>query len=174
MIQQFKALTLCGTLAFAPAALSDNLVEVLIAANGDETGIYYQQFDSLIAAVVQADLVETLSAETEDGLTVFGPVDDAFEAYGLSPEVVGRLPARLLQAILLYHVVPTAVFAADVVSERAQVLTMADGGKTLVRATRQGAFINSAAITDVDILADNGVFHVIDKVLIPLADDIKP
>lgn len=167
MIKQLKTLTLCGTLCFAPVAVSDNLVEVLIAANEDRNGVYFRQFDSLIAAVVKAELVDALSADTEDGLTVFGPDDDAFEKLGLFPAVIEVIPAEILQAILLYHVVPTEVVAADVVSKPVQVLDMADGGKTLVRSIPRGNFINLAEITDVDIFADNGVFHVIDRVLIP-------
>ena len=165
MTKTLKTIALCSALSFAPVAVSDNLVETLIAAN-EPGGAFEGQFDSLITAVVEADLVDELSADTRDGLTVFGPDDKAFAAIGLTPRVISIIPGKLLEEILAYHLVTEAVFASDVVSKPAQTLTMANDERTLVRANDNGAFINRAEITDVDIIADNGVLHVIDKVLL--------
>ena len=121
-------------------------------------------FETLVAAVKAAGLVETLSGEGP--FTVFAPTDDAF----------AKLPAGTLEnllkpenkdqlvAILTYHVVPAKVLAADVGG-----LTEADtvNGKKLTIDTSNGVKINNATVTATDIVGSNGVIHVIDTVILP-------
>lgn len=131
-----------------------NIVEIAVADG---------RFKTLVAAVQAAELAETLTGEGP--FTVFAPTDDAF---GKLPEgtvegLLGDLPT--LKNILLYHVVPGKVLAADVVT-----LTSAETalGQTVSVAVDGAAVkINDATVLITDIEASNGVIHVIDGVLLP-------
>jgi len=121
------------------------------------------RFTTLAAALEAAGLVETLSSE---GLfTVFAPTDEAF---GKLPE--GTVEALLedipaLTDILLYHVVSGKVTAEEVVAlEQAETLM---GENISIRVEDGNVYINDAMVIITDIMADNGVIHVIDSVLLP-------
>lgn len=164
MQTRFKALVASALLCLTPVTFAGSIVDELIAIN-DVGGAYEGEFDSLITAVIEADLVDTLA--TIGSATVFAPDDAAFEALGLTPFVIELLPPQLLSAILLYHVVPETLFAQDLTAKRVTPLTMANSGDALVTNFRS-VKINRANVTAVDIQADNGVIHVIDGVLIPV------
>jgi len=119
-------------------------------------------FTTLVAAVTSAGLGETLSGPGP--FTVFAPTDAAFAKLpaGTVDALLKDIPQ--LTKILTYHVVAGKVLAADVVK-----LTSAktvEGG-TLTIDTSNGVKVNDATVTQTDILADNGVIHVIDTVLLP-------
>jgi len=125
----------------------------------------------LLTAVGEAGLAETLSGDGP--FTVFAPTDDAFAA--LPQGTLGTLlkPANRdqLSAILTYHVVPAEVMAADVTSGEVTTVngatfTVSTGGGSVVITDGQG---NEATVTQTDIVASNGVIHVIDSVLLPPA-----
>ena len=123
-------------------------------------------FETLVAAVKAADLVDTL--KSKGPFTVFAPSDAAFAAL---PEgtVEGLLKDKAaLTKVLTYHVVPGKVMAKDVVNldwaKTAQ-------GQSLRVTTRDGnVFIDGARVVTADIPASNGVIHVIDKVVLPRKD----
>ncbi len=130
-----------------------NLVEVAQSAG---------TFTTLVAAVTAAGLGETLSGPGP--FTVFAPTDAAFAKLpaGTVDALLKDIPQ--LTKILTYHVVAGKVLAEDVVK-----LTSAktvEGG-TLTIDTSNGVKVNDATVTQTDILADNGVIHVIDTVLLP-------
>ncbi len=117
---------------------------------------------TLAKAIQAAKLQQTL---TVDGpFTVFAPTEEAFAAL---PE--GTLEALIndpetLKNILLYHVVSGEVKAADVVGlSEATMLN----GETVSISTDDGVMVNDAKVIETDIMAKNGVVHLIDKVLIP-------
>jgi uncharacterized surface protein with fasciclin (FAS1) repeats len=119
-------------------------------------------FTTLSAAIEAADLDEVL---TDEGpFTVFAPTDEAFAKL---PE--GTVEALLddkeaLQNILLYHVVSGEVMSADVVKlKSAEMLN----GKSVTIDAKDGVRVNGATVVQTDIVAKNGVIHVIDTVLIP-------
>jgi len=125
-------------------------------------------FSTLVAALSAAELVETLSGEGP--FTVFAPTDDAFAA----------LPAGVLDALLLpenkatlvkiltYHVVSGMVMAADVTD--GDVATIE--GQSIKLATKDGVTVNGAKVVQADVMADNGVIHVIDAVILPPGTDV--
>jgi uncharacterized surface protein with fasciclin (FAS1) repeats len=130
-----------------------NIVEIAVSAG---------TFNTLVAAVTAAGLVETLSGAGP--FTVFAPSDDAFAKLpaGTVEGLLKDIPA--LTKILLYHVVSGNVMAAD-----AAKLTSAktvEGSELKIDASH-GVKINDANVTTADIAASNGVIHVIDTVLIP-------
>ena len=121
------------------------------------------RFTTLAAALDAAGLVETLS--NEGRFTVFAPTDDAFAKLpeGTIEALLQDIPA--LTDILLYHVVDGKVMAADVVTlEEAQTLL---GEPVRIRVDGDMVYINDAQVLITDIVADNGVIHVIDSVLLP-------
>ena len=121
------------------------------------------RFETLVAAVVAADLAETLSGEGP--YTVFAPTDDAFAKLpeGTVEALLADIPA--LTDILLYHVVEGEVLAADVVElQFAETLLEKD---IEIRVKDGMVYLNDAQVIITDIMADNGVIHVIDTVLLP-------
>lgn len=132
-----------------------NIVEVAVGAG---------TFTTLAAALGAADLVATL--EGEGPFTVFAPTDEAFAALpeGLLEALLLPENKAVLQSILTYHVVAGEVFAADVTT--GDVTTVE--GSTFMVDTSEGVVINGVAnVTATDIVASNGVIHVIDAVILP-------
>ena len=126
-------------------------------------------FSTLVAAVVAADLAETLSGEGP--FTVFAPTNAAFEALpaGLLEKLLLPENKETLVKILTYHVVQSKVMAADVAA--GEVTTVE--GSTFEITTMGGVKVNTANVTATDVPASNGVIHVIDAVLVPPTVDIS-
>jgi uncharacterized surface protein with fasciclin (FAS1) repeats len=122
-------------------------------------------FSTLVAAVTEADLAETLSGEGP--FTVFAPTDEAFaaalDALGITAEELLANPA--LGDILTYHVLPAEVMSSDLDPE--QTVETVQGEEVTITVDDSGAMINDATIVQTDIEASNGVIHVIDAVLLP-------
>ncbi len=135
-------------------------------ANLVETAIAAGSFNTLVAAVKAAGLVETLSGPGP--FTVFAPTDEAFTK--LPTETLTDLlkpeNKQKLTDILTYHVVSGRVTAADV-----SKITEADtvNGQQIKINTTSGVKINDATVTTADVEASNGVIHIIDSVLLPPA-----
>jgi uncharacterized surface protein with fasciclin (FAS1) repeats len=124
------------------------------------------QFSTLVAAVKAAGLVETLSGAGP--FTVFAPTNDAFAKLpaGTVDTLLKPENKAKLKAILLYHVVPGAVKSTDL---KGGEVTTAEGQTVKVDLSGGAVKINDATVTKADIIASNGVIHVIDTVLIPPA-----
>ena len=126
-------------------------------------------FSTLVAAVVAADLAETLSGEGP--FTVFAPTNAAFEALpaGLLEKLLLPKNKAILVKILTYHVVASKVMAADVMA--GDVTTVE--GSTFAISTMGGVKVNTANVTATDVAASNGVIHVIDAALVPSSVDVS-
>jgi uncharacterized surface protein with fasciclin (FAS1) repeats len=147
----------------APAEQDEELgtiVDVAIATDG---------FSTLVAALEAAGLVETLQGEGP--FTVFAPTDEAFAALpeGLLEKLLLPENVDLLVKILTYHVVADQVLAADVTD--GDVATVE--GQTITLATTGGVTVNGANVVLADVLASNGVIHVIDAVILPPDVDVS-
>ena len=134
------------------------------AADIVDTAVAAGSFKTLVAAVTAAGLVETLKGEGP--FTVFAPTDEAFAALpaGTVEDLLKPENKDKLVAILTYHVVPGKVMSTDLKDD-----TMAktvQGGEVKIDLDN-GAMINDAKVVTADVAADNGVIHVIDKVIIP-------
>lgn len=130
-----------------------------------ETAIANGNFNTLVAAVGAADLVETLSGPGP--FTVFAPTDAAFAA--IDPNTLADLlkpeNKSQLQDILLFHVTPGEYYAADVVNETS--LPTALGQSLGITVSGNRVFVEQAEIIQTDIQTSNGVIHVIDAVMLP-------
>ena len=132
-----------------------------------DTAVAAGSFTTLVAAVTAAGLVDTL--KSGGPFTVFAPSDDAFAALpaGTVDELVKPENKAKLAAILLLHVIPGKVMAADVVG---QVMDPATAGGTTVHVDgTNGVTVDAAKVVTADIECSNGVIHVIDTVLLPKA-----
>lgn len=127
-----------------------------------DTAVAAGSFNTLVKAIQAAGLVDTLKGSGP--FTVFAPTDEAFAK--LPP---GALDALLqdkakLQAVLTYHVVPGKVLAADVVKLKTAKTVQ---GQSLTIDTSKGVKVGTANVVKTDVIASNGVIHVIDTVLMP-------
>ena len=127
------------------------------------TAVSAGSFNTLVAAVGAAGLVETL--QSDGPFTVFAPTDEAFAK--LPKGTVESLIADpdALREVLLYHVIPGKVMAADVIT--LDSATTAQGSDVAIVLVEGGIRINDANVTATDIETSYGVIHVVDNVIIP-------
>lgn len=130
-----------------------------------DTAVDAGSFKTLVAAVTAADLAETL--KSPGPYTVFAPTDAAFDKLpaGTVEDLLKPENKEQLKNILLYHVVPGKVKAADVVklssaktANGLELMIMTDGDKVMV---------GGAQVVQTDIMTSNGVIHVVDTVMMP-------
>jgi uncharacterized surface protein with fasciclin (FAS1) repeats len=142
--------------ACVPAETEPDIVD--IASSNDD-------FSTLVAAVSAAGLVETLKGDGP--FTVFAPTNAAFAALPAGTVESLLLPENKdqLVAILTYHVVPGAVTSDQLAGQRLDVATV-NGAEVHIDG-RKGVKVNRSRVTTADIIASNGVIHVIDRVLLP-------
>ena len=130
-----------------------------------DTAVAAGSFNTLVKAVTAADLVETL--KSKGPFTVFAPSDEAFSA--LDPNLLADLLKSenkdKLTGILTFHVLAGKVMSSDI-SGTIEATTV-NGQKVTVKKSYGNVFVNDAQVVAADIEADNGVIHVINKVLIP-------
>ena len=172
-----RFLTAAAAVAFAASAL---LADAPAASankptpTGDivETAVGAGQFKTLAAALEAAGLVEALKGQGP--FTVFAPTDEAFAKLpaGTVEELLKPENREKLKAVLLYHVVPGKVVAADVLKMNGKEAKTLQGGKVKVR-TSGGVMVDNAKVLKTDVMAANGVIHVIDTVLMPKTDHQK-
>lgn len=151
-----------------PAGPSQNIVEIA-SANPD--------FSVLVSAVVKANLATTLSGA--DLFTVFAPTNDAFDSAAASigladgAALVAALPSAELAKVLLYHVAAGRNLAASLGAGPLNTAYVFEGAPATVTlslassVTITDAVLTDATVTTADIVATNGVIHVIDKLLVP-------
>lgn len=130
-----------------------------------DTAVAAGSFKTLAKALEAAGLVDTLKGAGP--FTVFAPTDEAFAKLpaGTLESLLKPENKAKLQRILTYHVVPGKVMAADVVKLKS---AKAVSGDTIGIATRNGGVtVDNARVVKTDIIASNGIIHVIDSVILP-------
>ena len=128
-----------------------------------DTAVSVGSFNTLVAAIKAAGLVDTLASEGP--FTVFAPTDEAFAK--LPAGTVESLLANpdKLRQILLYHVVAGRVSSTDVI--KLSSATTAQGSDVKITVAEGTVKVNDARVTATDIVTSNGVIHVIDTVILP-------
>ena len=148
-----------AVLATAPAQ-SANIVET---AQGAGT------FNTLLAAAKAAGLADALA--TGENLTVFAPTDEAFAALpaGTVETLLKPENKDQLIAVLTYHVLPRKLMSNQLPGRAIHVKTIKAGGDKMlaVEKSASGVTVDQANVISADIVTDNGVIHVIDKVMLP-------
>ena len=159
-MNKFYLLIIISFLSFAGISTADghkpDIVETAVAAGA---------FNTLVKAVTAAELVKTLKGEGP--FTVFAPSDEAFSA--LDPDLLSDLlkpeNKNKLAGILTFHVLTGKVMSSDI-SGIIEATTVNEQ-KLIVKKSYGNVFVNDAQVVSADIEADNGIIHIINKVLIP-------
>jgi len=141
--------------ALSLAALSVQAKDIVDTAVGAGT------FNTLAAALKAAGLVDTLKGPGP--FTVFAPTDEAFAKIPKADLDALLKDKAKLSAVLTYHVVAGKVMAKDVKAGKVKSVQ----GSELTLGTTGGVTVDAAKVTQADIVADNGVIHVIDSVVLP-------
>ena len=157
-----------ATVTSADVQASNGIIHVIdsvltppvdIPATAQTTTIH----DSLVAAVIQADLLSTLQGPGP--FTVFAPTDQAFSDAGINLADLNSVEGKaILSDILLYHVVSSEVPSSAVTD---CMSADAANGQPLSFTVGNGVMVNDANVTIADVVSSNGIIHVIDKVLTP-------
>jgi uncharacterized surface protein with fasciclin (FAS1) repeats len=128
-----------------------------------QTAINAGNFTTLATALTEAGLVDALKGEGP--FTVFAPTDEAFK--NLPAGTLDNLlkEKEALKNVLLYHVVSGKVSSKEVV--KLNKATTLNGSDINIKSTNGKVMINDADVTGADVIASNGIIHVIDKVLLP-------
>lgn len=138
-----------------------------------ETAQADERFETLVAAVVAADLVATLQADGP--YTVFAPTDDAFASYLTENDLTAQelLAADTLSNILTYHVYAGEVLSSAAISlagSDMNVVEMVNEDDAALSLSGDSLYVNLSKVIVTDVEASNGVIHAIDKVLVPPTD----
>lgn len=147
-----KLIAIAALTTVAMAAQAKDIVDTAMSAGN---------FKTLATALQAAGLVDTLKGPGP--FTVFAPTDEAFAKIPKDQLDALLKDKAKLTAVLTYHVVPGKVMAKDV--KDGTVATVQ--GSTLTVSTKDGVMVDQAKVTATDIVADNGVIHVIDSVVLP-------
>jgi uncharacterized surface protein with fasciclin (FAS1) repeats len=137
----------------AASAHAKDLVDTAVAAG---------EFKTLAAALDKAGLVDTLKGKGP--FTVFAPTDAAFAKVPKADLDALLADKAKLTAVLTYHVVPGSVMAKDVKDGKVKTV---QGSELTLAKSGGGVTVDGAQVVKADIVADNGVIHVIDNVVIP-------
>ncbi|WP_310385290.1 fasciclin domain-containing protein [Roseateles sp.] len=141
--------------ALALSALSAQAKDIV------DTAVAAGNFNTLATALQAAGLIETLKGKGP--FTVFAPTDEAFAKIPKADLDALLKDKAKLTAVLTYHVVPGKVMAKDVKAGKVKTVQ----GSELTISTSGGVMVDKAKVTATDIVADNGVIHVIDSVIMP-------
>jgi uncharacterized surface protein with fasciclin (FAS1) repeats len=148
-----KKLLIAATLAASVFAVqAKDIVDTAVAAGN---------FKTLATALQAAGLVDTLKGKGP--FTVFAPTDAAFAKVPKADLDALLKDKAKLTAVLTYHVVPGKVMAKDVKAGKVKTVQ----GSEITITTMGGVMVDGAKVTATDIVADNGVIHVIDTVIMP-------
>ena len=148
-----------AALPFAFLSVNGNALDIV------DTAVSAGQFNTLVAAVEAADLVTTLKGDGP--FTVFAPTDEAFAALpeGTVENLLMPENKEQLISVLTYHVVAGKIMSSDIAGTTAMVESV-QGSELDVNATN-GVTVDGATVVTADIETDNGVIHVIDRVVLP-------
>ncbi len=157
-----QAQTAAAPAAPAPAAASP------VVAKGDliDTATASGQFTTFLKAVSAVNLTSVL--KTNQNLTVFAPTDAAFAALPAGELEKLMLPENgpMLQKVLTYHVINAKVDSTKIKGSKGEVKSV-EGSPLLLDGSGTTPMVDGATITQTDVMASNGVLHVVDKVLMP-------
>ena len=153
-----ESVAVCFALTFGSGVAS--------AADIVDTAVKAGQFNTLAAALKAAGLVDTLKGPGP--FTVFAPTDEAFKKLpaGTVESLLKPENKAKLVGILTYHVVPGKVMSSALAGKVTDAKTV-QGQSVKVDATKGGVMVDNAKVVTADIVADNGVIHVIDAVILP-------
>jgi uncharacterized surface protein with fasciclin (FAS1) repeats len=160
-----QAVFVCLALVFGAASAGVWAEDKVAGKDIVDTAVSAGNFKTLVTAVKEAGLVDTLKGKGP--FTVFAPTDEAFAKLPAGT-VEGLLKDKdKLKKVLTFHVVPGKVMAKDSMALEGKSAKTVQGGMLPIRIVDGNVMIGNAKVVKTDIVCDNGVIHVIDTVLIP-------
>jgi len=144
-----------------PPVVTNTITDVVVKTDN---------FSTLEAAVIKANLQGTLAGAGP--YTVFAPDNAAFAASGITSTVLNSLTQAQAANIILYHALGSKILAANVPAGPNAKVTTASGDSVFVTRNASGVYVNGIKVTTADVAADNGVIHVIGRVLMPPVGNI--
>ena len=150
---------LCMSLVTLSATAGSNKMDIV------DTAVKAEVFQTLVAAVTAAGLVDTLKGDGP--FTVFAPNDEAFSKLpaGTVEDLLKPENLDQLVAVLTYHVVPRKILASDIMGTN-EVVTV-EGSTVTVKKSYGTVTVDQAKVIQANIEANNGVIHIIDQVILP-------
>jgi uncharacterized surface protein with fasciclin (FAS1) repeats len=151
--------------ALVGSVLAFGSISAVSAGDIVDTAISAGDFNTLVAAVKAAGLVDTLKGDGP--FTVFAPTDDAFAALpeGTVENLLKPENREQLVSILTYHVVPGKVMSSDVNMKKLEATTV-QGSKVSINGM-SGVYVDNVKVIKANIETENGIIHVIDSVILP-------
>lgn len=149
----------CGDCSGGTSSHGDQATIVTVASQAGK-------FETLLTAAQAAGLLDTLNGEGP--LTIFAPTDEAFAKLPAGTVEALLADKDKLKEVLLYHVVPGNLKAADVVTRGS--LQSAQGSSIILTVDNGKVLVNGAQVVSTDIEASNGTIHIIDAVILPPAE----
>lgn len=146
-------IAIAASALFSTGAFAKDIVDTAVSAG---------QFNTLATALKAAGLIDTLKGKGP--FTVFAPTDAAFAKIPKADLDALLKDKEKLTAVLTYHVVAGKVMAKDV---KPGAVTTVQGDTFMVKANGGKVMVDNATVVKTDIVADNGVIHVIDTVILP-------
>jgi uncharacterized surface protein with fasciclin (FAS1) repeats len=165
MRNRWNVAAAAALMAFAPAAGQAQARPAAPASDIVAVAVGAGSFETLVAAVKAAGLVETLQGAGP--FTVFAPTDAAFAKLPAGTVEALLADPEALRAVLTYHVVPGRVMAADVIRTNGGTPATVQGQALTIRVVDGKVMVDGATVVAADVAASNGVIHVIDTVVLP-------
>lgn len=164
-MKKFTSIMMIAMLIFASSFTTKNDSVHEVEADIVDLAVATDFLSTLVAAVKAGDLVDVLKGDGP--FTVFAPTNEAFAKLpaGTVENLLKPENKAKLVAVLTYHVVPGKILSTDL--KNGQKATTVQGSEITVTLKDGKAMINNATVTAADIMADNGVVHVIDTVILP-------
>lgn len=161
MLLVSSSLIMAGCKKDDPTPASNTITDAVVSG---------ANFTTLETAVLKANLQTTLSSAGP--FTVFAPDDAAFAASGITTATLNSLTAAQVENILLYHTIPARILKAGVPTGPNTAVTTASGDSVFVTNNASGVFVNGTQVTTADVTVDNGVIHVVNRVIMPASGNI--
>jgi uncharacterized surface protein with fasciclin (FAS1) repeats len=164
-MRQIRRFLLTAVIAVValPALVPLASAQTTSKANIVQTAVATGQFKTLVALVKEAGLAGTLQGKGP--FTVFAPTDAAFAKVPKATLAALAKNKSKLKAVLLYHVVSGKLTAAQVIKHKS--LTTLEGSTLSIQTRGGNVYVNRARVIDANVMASNGVIHVVNEVLIP-------
>jgi uncharacterized surface protein with fasciclin (FAS1) repeats len=155
-----------AALAFGAFAMAEQRVAAPAPTkNIVATAVEAGQFKTLASLLQSAGLVDALQGPGP--FTVFAPTDEAFAKVPKAQlEALGKNP-EMLKQVLLYHVVPGSISAKQITAFTSAEAKTLQGKNVKIKVDEKGVHVNTAKVIKADVMASNGVIHVIDSVILP-------
>ena len=168
LIPALAAVAAAGAITAAPAMAQHSSMPAKPTQNIVQLAASNPQFSTLVSLVKEAGLVKTLSGKGP--FTVFAPTNAAFAKVPAETLAALKADPDKLRSVLTYHVVAGKVPASQVVTLNGKSVKTVEGSTVRITVKGKSVRVNDAKVTKTDLMAKNGVIHVINGVLIPPAN----